>query len=75
MTAVMPERQPGDTDVTVTRLDNGYLRVSYGGDSQDPYVCSGSLVVSPYNAWRVFGLLACMLGISLPRSLGKAIKL
>ena len=33
------------------------------------------IVCSPYNAWRVFGLLALMLGIPLPTKVGKAIKL
>jgi hypothetical protein len=33
-----------------------------------------SITLSRYNAWRIFGMLAVILGIPLPSKLGKLIK-
>ena|GEM_PF-5614272 len=71
----MPLRQPGDSSFAVKRLGNDYLQISYPGDTCEPYVCSGLLTVSPYNAARIFGALALFLDITLPKQLAKAITL
>ncbi len=33
------------------------------------------ITLSPYNAWRIFGMMALLLGLPLSAKLGKAIKL
>ena len=65
----MPERMPIDGAVSVDRNHQGemVLRVMHDGVNQ-------SIVLSEYNAWRIFGLLAVMLEIPLSRAVGKAIK-
>lgn len=65
-----PARLPVDGEVAVRRLDDDRIAivVTTNGEEQ-------SIVCSPYNATRVFGVLAVMLGIPLPSALGKAIKL
>lgn len=64
----MPERQPDDGPLGVSRVDDdpGYLRFTHG----DQW-----MVLSEYNAARLFGMLALFLKIPIPRALGKAIKL
>ena len=62
-------RTPIDGPMGVNRIDNDTLvvNVTHNGEEQ-------SLVMSEHNAARVFGGLALMLGITLPSTLGKAIK-
>lgn len=69
MTAQQPEREPDDGAVNIGRR-GGKLVVSVetGGLTHE-------LVMSDFNAWRVFGMLSLMLGIELPAKLRKAIKL
>lgn len=64
----MPERQPDDGPLGVDRPhgQDGYLRFKHG----DQW-----MVLSEYNAARLFGMLALFLNIPLPSALGKAIKL
>lgn len=64
----MPERQPEDGEICVSRLRDGapHLRMTHA---------AGNLVLSEYNAARLFGILALFLEIPLPPALGKAIKL
>lgn len=64
----MPERQPEDGALNVSRLPGGRLYL------QITHAC-GNLVLSDYNAARLFGILALFLEIPLPPALGKAIKL
>lgn len=62
----MPPRQPDDGPLSVKRIrdDPGYLQFTHQ---------VGSLVLSEYNAARLFGILAMFLEIPLPAKLGKAI--
>lgn len=73
MTAwTMPARRPLDGPVSVSRLGDGdeeMLRIAVETDGETKY-----LEVSPYNAARVFGMLAMFLEIPLPARIGKAIK-
>jgi len=66
---VMPLRSERDGEVKVERPDDDSLLI-YVVDSGQ----AQSLTVSPYNAWRIFGMLAFLLGIQLPRELAKLIK-
>jgi len=68
MKLIMPERLPMDGAVSVDRVDSDHLRI--GESSSDTAV-----ILSEYNAWRVFGMLSVMLGINLPSSIAKNIKL
>lgn len=61
----MPERQPGDGAVSLRR-DKNMIVIECG---------SRVLIVGEYNAWRIFGMLAVLLGIPLSKKVGKAIKL
>lgn len=63
-------RQPTDGPVSVNRNDDDTLTLIATTDGRD-----GSIRVSEYNAARLFGILGLMLGIELPPSIGKAIKL
>lgn len=67
---VQAPRQPTDGPVAINRNDDDSLTIVATTDGID-----GSIRVSEYNAARLFGMLALMLGIDLPSSLGKAIKL
>jgi hypothetical protein len=66
----MPPRLPEDGAVTVEQAGDDRILVSV-----ETAGVSTMLTMSPYNAWRVFGMLAVVLGISLPTRLRKAIKL
>lgn len=61
-----PERLPDDGAVAVTLEGASHYRISVG---------EHSIKVSGFNAWRLFGMLAIMLGIRLPSALAKRIKL
>lgn len=66
---VMPPRAPDDGPIGI-RKDRGeyvLLTTQCGVESE--------LRVSPHNAWRLFGSLALMLGIPLPKAIGRLIRL
>lgn len=69
----MPERKPTDGAVSVERIFGNdpvadlALAVVTDGTEQ-------RITMSEHNAWRAFGMLAVMLGIPLPKDIGKAIK-
>lgn len=69
---VMPERKPDDGPITVSLLGPNYDRVAISAEG--PQGSSG-LVISEYNAWRLFGMLSMILHIPLTKEAGKAIKL
>lgn len=66
----MPARRPEDGAVKVTRLDGDFIALDSTWDGK-----AESLVVSEYNAWRLFGLLSLILGLHLPKKVSAAIKL
>lgn len=71
MAFVQAARLDTDGMVHVTRLESeGKLMLSVVDDGTEHTV-----VMSEFNAARAFGMLALMLGISLPKATGKAIKL
>ncbi len=70
MTIKMPPSQAGDGAMLIKRLDDGKIVIDATIDGVTYHI-----EVSAYNAWRVFGCLALMLGIPLPKATGKAIKL
>ena len=53
----------------VRRLDGDFIALdsTYDGKAE-------SLVVSEFNAWRIFGAMSLILGIPLSKAAGKAIK-
>lgn len=67
---LQPPRCPGDGDVRLHRGDGDsfFFTVTQDGAEQ-------TLWLSGFNAWRLFGMLAIMLGVPLPKKIGKAIKL
>lgn len=67
-----PERTDDDGPISVDRWihDDEMLVIKIRTKGEDQH-----MVVGMYNAWRLFGLLAVMLGITLPKKLMKAIKL
>ena len=66
----LPARAPEDGAVRVAspRADVFTIYVCDHGEDQE-------IRMSRYNAYRVFGCLAMMLGFQLPASIGKRIKL
>ena len=65
-----PPRLDTDGAVHVQAIDDHQkLMVSVVDDGTEH-----TIVMSPFNASRVFGMLAMMLGIPLPPATGKAIK-
>lgn len=70
--AKQPERGPEDGQVTITRAHDDpskiLIAVVHSGIERE-------IRMTEHNAWRVFGMLAFMLGIKLPVKLLKAIKL
>jgi hypothetical protein len=68
--AEQPERSDRDGEVSVHRLPNGDIMIAVVTDNE-----RASVVLTDYNGWRIFGLLAFMLGIGLPTKLAKKIKL
>ena len=68
--AKQPERSDRDGEVSVRRLPNGDMTIAVVTDNERAF-----LVLTDYNGWRIFGLLAFMLGIDLPVKLAKKIKL
>lgn len=70
MTWKQPERLPSDGPITATRLGHGllYVTVETEGDKAE-------VVMSEYNATRVFAALALLLEIPLHKTAAKEIKL
>ena len=64
-----PERKPWDGPVEVLRVGD-YISVSATDQAT-----KSTIMMSEYNAWRVFGMLAVILGVPLPKYIAKAIKL
>jgi hypothetical protein len=67
--ATQPAREPHDGQVSVTR-EGECLRVTVTHNGE-----SASVLMGEFNAWRIFGMLAMMLEISLPTALLKKIKM
>jgi len=65
----MPERDADDGAVEVRREPGGKIAIVI-----EHVNVSEALRMSPHNAWRVFGMLAVMLGIPLPAKIAKAIR-
>ena len=67
-----PPREPGDGSAEVARLPIAPSRVTIcvETDGERQYITIGE-----YNAWRVFGMLALILGVDLPKRIAKDIKL
>ena len=70
MAFVQAPRSDTDGPVSVKRPDDGFVVVEVTSAGKVE-----SILMSEYNASRVFGMLAVMLGIPLSRDVGKAIKL
>ena len=68
--ATQPARLPEDGEASVHRVNPDHICIAadLNGETQRVYV-------SNYNAWRLFGMLAFMLGIKLPAKLLREIKL
>lgn len=64
-----PERELSDGPVSVDRVDQ-FIVLSARQDKKYE-----GMKVSEYNAWRLFGMLAVILGIELPKNIAKTIKL
>jgi hypothetical protein len=66
----MPARLPDDGLVRVSRLGDDFIALdsTHAGKEE-------SLVVSEYNAWRIFGLLSVMLHLPLSKAVNKAIQM
>jgi hypothetical protein len=65
-----PLRGPGDGPVDVCRAPKDHIAISVTTNGEQQ-----GIVMSEYNAWRVFGLLALLLGVRLSDKVSKAIKL
>lgn len=63
---VMPERLPTDGVVRVGDDDGGRIFIEADGNR---------ITMSPFNAWRIFGMLSLQLHLPLPKVLHKAIVL
>ena len=68
-TPEQPERDERDGQLGIQRQDDR-LWVSVTQDGEE-----WTMPLSEFNAWRLFGMLATMLGIPLPARLAKRIKL
>jgi hypothetical protein len=66
---MMPERKPSDGPMSVNRPSDGEIAISVTTNGE-----MSGITMSEFNAWRVFGSLAIMLGIPLSKEAGKAIK-
>ncbi len=65
----MPERRDSDGGVKVSRVDD-YILIAVTSLGKEE-----SILISPYNAWRVFGMLSVLLGLRLPRAMAERIRL
>lgn len=66
----MPLRQPSDGPIAVNRPGPEQIAIDVTNAGE-----TARIVMSEFNAWRLFGMLALMLEIPLPSTIGKAIKL
>jgi hypothetical protein len=70
----MPTRESReDGPITITKDPRGNIIITH--EIPDSYGSTSSLRVTPYNAWRVLGLLSVFLGLPLSAKANKAIKL
>lgn len=67
----MPERGPKDGPVSVQRIEDRIAVSAITIDDED----HNFMEMSEYNAWRLFGMLAIILGIELPKKIGKEIRI
>lgn len=68
----MPKREPTDGALTVRRIaGTGHIELIEERDGHP----AAWLIVSEYNAWRLFGMMALILGIPLSKAVAKTIKL
>jgi hypothetical protein len=65
-----PKRAPSDGAIAVRRLPDGRIVISVVTNGIE-----GGVFMGEFNAWRVFGALALILGIKLSKKLGKSIYL
>jgi len=63
-----PERLPEDGGIRIVRMPDGKLTIAEDGNHT-------AVILSEFNAWRVFGMLSIMLGIPLSKKVSVAIKL
>lgn len=70
MKKTQPPRAPSDGPVSVRTPTDDVVEIEATTDGK-----AQAISMSTYNAWRVFGMLALMLGIPLPPATGKAIRL
>lgn len=70
MSGQQPERRAEDGPVKfAVHGEHTYsISVTHNGKEQD-------LIVGAHNAWRLFGMMAMILGIALPAAIAKRIKL
>ena len=68
--SAQPARAAEDGPASVTRIEDGRLAISVTTGGLEYTVVCGE-----FNAWRIFAMLALLLGISLPGKLMKGIKL
>lgn len=69
--SIQPERTPKCGAMSVQRgfSDDEVITITCTHDGQETHV-----VMSEFNAWRVFGTLALILGIKLSSKIAKGIK-
>jgi len=65
-----PARGPDDGPVAVRAGAGGRLEIEVTTADKVQVI-----TVTPFNAFRIFGMMALMLGIKLPAAVGKGIKL
>jgi hypothetical protein len=69
LTSPQPERQPVDGPVEVRR-EGTCIHLSATHDGHHRF-----MTVTEFNAWRLFVMLALILGVSLPKKLLKSIRM
>lgn len=65
-----PARSPSDGPINVDNTSSSRLRISVETDG-----VMGTIEIGYFNAWRLFAILALMLGVPLPKKLAKEIVL
>lgn len=65
-----PPREPIDGEVNVRWLGDNRFSVTVGHEGQSQF-----MVMSGYNAWRLFGALSFMLGVKLASKVAKKIQM
>jgi hypothetical protein len=69
LTSPQPERRPEDGPVAVTR-DGAHIEIT-----ATTHGVTSTLAVTEFNAWRLFAMLALILGVSLPKKLLQSIRM